>query len=86
MLHLPLACHPLGMSLGCRLERLVVGQRGEGLLLPLPVEPREDIADERSILGGGGLGQEQAEQQKKERASVHQSVFSAAAPLMDYRA
>ena len=57
VLHLPLACHPLGMCLGSLFERLVVGQRGEVVLLPLPIDSIEHIADERGVLGDGGEGQ-----------------------------
>lgn len=77
MLHLPLACHPLGMSLGCRLERLVVAAGLQPISCPLPVDPIEYIANEEGVLGYGGKRQQQAEQEK-ERASAHQSVFSTA--------
>jgi len=53
VLNLPLACHPLGMSLGCRLERLVVGASLQPIPRPLPVDSIEDITNEGGILGGG---------------------------------
>ena len=40
-----------GMGLGGLLERLVVGQRVEVVLVPLGIDPAEHIADEGSVVG-----------------------------------